>query len=146
MKVFLGSNEINDCEAALVVNGEEVFRFRERESDGRMVCDFDVRDKDGNRLAKISKNNVVHVAPGFVVEHQPRVSNIKNSDGEIIACVEEIAIDIIKVQGSFCINGHTVVINSETLISGGVTMAGNKISGYKKAIAIEPNSFAIGSR
>lgn len=43
MKVNLGSNIITDCEAVLVVNGSEVFRLRERDSDGRLICDFDVR-------------------------------------------------------------------------------------------------------
>jgi uncharacterized protein YdiU (UPF0061 family) len=50
MKVLLGINTINDCDAALVVYNEKVFRLKERLGDGRLVCDFDVRDQSGNRF------------------------------------------------------------------------------------------------
>jgi hypothetical protein len=145
MKVLLGSNTINDCDAALVVNNEEVFRLRERLGDGRLVCDFDVRDQSGNRLAKIAKNNVVHAAEGYSVKNLERESYIEGPSGEIVAKVEEIAMDVIKVTGTFSIDHHTVVITDESLVSGGMTMSGNVISGFKKAIAINPNSFAIGT-
>jgi hypothetical protein len=145
MKVLLGSNTINNCDAALVVNNEEVFRLRERLGDGRLVCDFDVRDQSGNRLAKIAKNNVVHAAEGYSVKNLERESYIEGPGGEIVAKVEEIAMDVIKVTGTFCIDHHTVVITDESLVSGGMTMSGNIISGFKKAIAINPGSFAIGT-
>lgn len=143
MNVFLGSNEINDCVATLIVNGEEVFRFREGSADDQLVCDFDVRDKNGRILAQISKNNIMHVASGFVVEHQVKAFSIKDQHGEIIAHVEKIEKDSIKIQGTFCVNGHEVVINSNTLISGGLTMVDNVVDGFKKAIVIEPYSFAL---
>ncbi len=36
MNVLLGSNVINDCDAALYVNGKEVFRLREGVNDGQL--------------------------------------------------------------------------------------------------------------
>ncbi len=145
MKVLLGSNVINDCDAALVVNNEEVFRLRERLGDGRLICDFDVRDQDGNRLAKIAHNNVVYAAEGYEVKNLEKESYIQGPSGEIIACVEEVDLDTIRITGRFCIEGHMVTINEKELVSGGLTVSGNMIGGFKKAIAITPNSVVIGS-
>ncbi len=145
MKVLLGSNTINDCDAALVVNNEEVFRLRERLGDGRLVCDFDVRNENGDRLAKVAKNNIVHAADGYEVKNLARESYIASPSGEVVAKVEEVAMDTIKITGTFCINGHTVVIDEKSLVSSGVTISDNVISGFNKAIAINPNSFAIGT-
>jgi hypothetical protein len=87
MKVILGSNIIENCDAALIVNETEVFRLRSRYKDGRLVCDFDLRDKNGTRIAKISKNNVVYAAEGYKVHNFPRESYIQDSNGNILARV-----------------------------------------------------------
>ena len=144
MKVLLGSNVIEDCDAALVVNGAEVFRLRERMGDGRLVCDFDVRDKSGNRLARVAKNNVVYAAQGYKVQNLPSESFVADADGKVIARVQEVSPDTIKITGEFWIEGHHVLITDDSLVSGGVTMSGNVISGSGKAIAISPNSVMIG--
>ena len=146
MRVHLGSNIIEDCDAALVVNGTEVFRLRHRESDGRLVCDFDVRDKLSSRIAKVSKNNVVYAADGYEVHQLPRESFIQDSSGNVLARVEEIGQSEIKITGEFWIDGYHVSISDTDLVSGGVTMSGNLIQGFGKAISIEPNSFSIGIR
>lgn len=145
MKVNLGSNKIIECAAALVVNGVEVFRLRHRESDGKLICDFDLRDETGNRLAKVAKNNVVYAADGHEVHHLPRESYVQDPNGNIIARVQEVSGDEIKITGDFWIDGHHVLISDDALVSGGITMSGNTVRGFGKAISIEPNSFAIGA-
>lgn len=145
MRVNLGSNIINDCDAALVVNGTEVFRLRERGSAGRLICDFDIRDENGGRIAKIAKNRVVHAAEGYQMHDLPKECYVEGPDGAIIARVQETGHDEIAITGDFWIEGHHVVVSSGALVSGGVTMSGNVISGFGKAIAIESNSFSIGS-
>ena len=146
MRVLLGSNVIENCDAALIVNGTEVFRLRERTGDGRLVCDFDVRDKSGNRLAKVAKNNVVYAAEGFQVKNLSRESVITDASGNIIARVEEVALNTIKIIGEFWIKSHRVFITDESMVSGGVTISGNLISGFGKAITIDPNNVTIGFR
>lgn len=144
MRVNLGSNVIQNCEAALVVNGVEVFRLRDRAGDGQLVCDFDVRGADGERIAKIAKNNAVYAAPGWKVVHLPRESRVEDTQGNVIAQVLETGEDEIAVTGEFWVEGHRVQITEDALVSGGITMAGNLIDGFGRAISLEPNSFSIG--
>ena len=61
--IILGNTEITNCDAALVIEGEEVFRIRE-EANGALMIDCDIRDQDGNRIAKIARNSVVFAADG----------------------------------------------------------------------------------
>lgn len=145
MNVNLGSNIINDCDAALVVNDVEVFRLRERSSDGRLICDFDLRAENGDRIAKIAKNRVAYAAEGYQVHDLPKECYVEDQNGNIVARVQETGHDEITVTGDFWIDGHHVLISDNALVSGGVTISGNVISGFGKAISIKPNSFAIGT-
>lgn len=146
MNVLLGSNHITDCDAALYVNGAEVFRFREGAIDGQLICDFDVRDANNNRIARIAKNQVVHVAQGFTYASTANSSAVHGKHGEVIASVERVDPSTLKIAGTFHVDGHTIIITDQSLQSGGVTMSGNMISGYGKAIAIDKGSFSIGLR
>jgi hypothetical protein len=146
MKVILGNNVIENCDAALVVKGTEVFRLRNRESDDRLVCDFDVRDKNGIRIVKVAKNNVVYAAPGYEIRHLPRESCVQDSNGNILVRVQETANDEIRIIGDFWVEGHRVLITKDELVSGSIILSGNTVSGFGKAISIEPNSFSIGTR
>ena len=137
MKVMLGSNVIENCAAVLVVNGEEVFRLRKRTGDGRLVCDFDIRNEAGERLANIARNNVVYAAKGYDEKNLPRESFVSDPEGNIVARIEEVAHNTIKIAGDFWIGSHNVVITDQTLVSGGITMSGNFISGFGKAISID---------
>ena len=145
MKVLLGNNTISNCEAALVVNGTEVFRLRSRGNDGQLVVDFDMRGPDGDRLAKVAKNNVVHAADGYDVVHAARESSVTHSEsGTTIARVEEIDHETVRITGEFWVDGHHVSITEEALTSGTITMSENVIDGFSKAIALNPDSFSIG--
>jgi len=145
MMVNLGSNIINDCDAALIVNGTEVFRLRERASDGRLICDFDLRNENGDRIAKIAKDRVVHAAEGYRMHDLPKECYVEDQNGKVVARVQETGHDEITVTGDFWIEGHHVLITNDALVSGGVTMSGNIINGFGKAISIDPNSFSIGT-
>ena len=134
---------INDCDAALYVNGKEVFRLREGVNDGQLICDFDVLAPNGKRVAKIAKNQV---ADGFSYDATVNRSRVVGPNGEVVASVERIDGNTVKINGTFHVKGHTAVVTDTSLQSGGVIMSSNVISGFRKAISIEPGSFAIGSR
>ena len=70
--IILGNNEITNCDAALVIEGEEVFRIREEENDALMI-DCDIRDQDGNRIAKIARNCAGSKPTGRRREVLPRI-------------------------------------------------------------------------
>ena len=146
MNVLLGSNLINNCDSALVVNGEEVFRFREGQSNDQLLCDFDLTNQGGQRIAKVAKNQVVHVAAGYTYQSTGNRAEIHDGNGTVVASVERLDANTLKLNGTFHVKGHTVVITDQALQSAGVTMSGNVISGFGKAISLEPGSFAIGSR
>ena len=42
--------------------------------------------------------------------------------------MEEIDLDTIKISGNFYIGGHSVIIDDNKLVSGGIAMTGNIIS------------------
>ncbi len=143
--VLLGSNRIVDCDSALVVEGAEVFRLRERGKDGHLVVDFDLRDASGTRIAKIAKNYVAHAAPGYEFSNRKGISEvIETATGQVVARVEERGPDTIAVTGTFNVKGYTVQITSDSLVAGGVTMDGNEIRGFGKAIELKRGSFGIG--
>ncbi len=144
--VNLGSNIIEDCNAVLVVEDLEVFRFRERSGDGQLVVDFDIRNEKGEKLAVIAKNNVVFAAEGFRMRNLPTESFVEDAAGKIYARVKEVSSGLLSVEGEFCVNGFSVSITPEKLVAGGLTMKGNSIRGFGKAINLKKGSFAIGSR
>lgn len=149
--VVLGNNEIVDCDTALFVEGEEVFRLRDSTREDKLIVDFDLRDSDGNRIAKIASSSVVYVAPGYsykntMTSHKTRVAEVKDEATDTpIAYVEEQTPGRIKVTGTFWVNGYHVEITEEGLNAGGIYMSGNHIEGFGKAIELKRGSFMIGT-
>lgn len=109
--LVLGNCEIKDCEAALVVTGSqkkklEVFRLREREEDGTLIVDFDVRDKDGKLLTKVFKNHVTHAEPGYrFTNSQGCAEVVEEATGKPIVRVEALSLRVVRVTGVFCFDG-----------------------------------------
>jgi len=142
----LGSNIIHNCDAALVVNGVEVFRLRERSGDGQLVADFDVRDEQGDLIAKVAKNNVVYGRPGMRVNHGPKFTEVLDpTTGTTYARAEEVSTNTIRITGTFTIDGYTIVATQAALKIGGITMSGNIIQGSRRAIVLQQGNFSIGA-
>src|SRR2546427_1816690 len=89
--IILGNNEITNCDAALVIEGEEVFRIREEEN-GALMIDCDIRDQDGTRIAQIAQNSVVFAADGFRARLAPGqpAEVIRKATGEVMAKIERL--------------------------------------------------------
>jgi hypothetical protein len=143
--VILGDNVIIDCDAALILEGEEVFRLRERDGDGHLVVDFDLRAPDGSRIAKVAKNYVAYVAPGYEYRNCKGVAEVvERATGRVVARVEERARDTVAVTGTFNVNGYRVDITENGLRAGGVEISRNDIRGFRRAISLRRGSFTIG--
>jgi len=143
--VLLGSNRIVHSDAALVVEGEEVFRLYEHTKDGNLVVDFDVRAADGARIAKIGQNYVAHLAPDYEFHRGTGLAEVINkATGQVVARAEQRGSDTVAITGTFHVNGYAVLITPNYLKASGVTTAGNEIRGYGKAIALTRGSTEIG--
>jgi hypothetical protein len=142
--IILGGNQITECDAALVVNGVEVFRLQ-RSTDKRLVVDFEVRDDQGSLVAKVSKNNVVFARPNVQVSHGTNFSEVLDSKtGHVFTRVEEISPQTISVIGTFIVDGFRVVATKEFLQLGGITLRGCTISGFGKALQLGPGGAFVG--
>ena len=143
--LVLGDNEISNCDAAIVVEGVEVFRLRDRDRDGKLIVDFDLRGADGKRIAKIAKNYVAHAAEGYEHQNRTGVSEvIQKQTGRVVAKVEELAPRRVRVTGTFCVEGLTVEITDTGLLLGTNLISGCRITGFGKAIEFDRKHLAIG--
>lgn len=143
--LVLGDNEVIDGEAAIVVEGENVFRLRERQYDGTLVVDFDLRAEDESRIAAITGNYVHYVAEGYEYRNRKGVAEvIEKATGRVVAQVREIAPDRLKVIGKFWVKGYNIDISEDGLVAGGLTMSGNRIQGFGKAIEFGRGHIGIG--
>ena len=143
--MILGDNEIIDCAPALVLEGQEVFRLRDREKDGQLVVDFDLRAPDETRIAKVSKNYAAYVAEGF--QHRSGINwseVVERATGGVVARVDAPSLDAVRVVGVFWVNGYYVEITKDGLIADGVQISRNTIKGFGKAIAMKRGSVMIG--
>ena len=142
--LYLGDNEITDCQQALVVEGTEVFRLRERTHDDQLVVDFDVRNQAGARLAKIAKNHVVYIAEHVESRSRPKLYEIV-SRGDVLASVEEVSPTTVRVMGRFWVDGLEVVITKSGLRVGSKRISGCQFFGSRKAIVLTKDTITLGS-
>lgn len=134
MKLILGSNTIDDCDCALILGGVEVFRVRPGE--GQWLCDFDVRAPDGSRLAKIAKNQAVHVAAGYTFQSSPQGARVLAADGSVVASALALNADTVEVTGQFYANGAFAKATATALTFQGSTMSRNYLSGCGSAFVL----------
>jgi hypothetical protein len=143
--IILGNNEITNCDAALVIKGEEVFRIREEENDA-LTIDCDIRDQDGNRIAKIDRNSVVFAAVGFRAQLAPGqpAEVIRKATGEVMAKIERLGRRKIKVTGSFWVDGIEVVATGDGLFVGRTLISKNNFRGWGTAIKLGRGQAGLG--
>ena len=135
--IVLGNTEITNCDAALVIEGEEVFRIREEEN-GALMIDCDIRDQDGNRIAKIDRNSVVFAAVGFRAQLAPGqpAEVIRKATGEVMAKIERLGQRKIKVAGSFWVDGIGVVAKRDGLFVGPTLISKKPFRGWGTPIKL----------
>lgn len=141
-----GSNLIMNCHESVVVNGKEFFRLRGRAGDDQLVVDFELRDEQGNLVAKIAKNNVVHARPGLTVHNQKDFSEVVDSStGETLARIEEIGPRRVKVTGTFWFDGVRYVLKDDRIETGkGNRISGNTVIGGSAGITFGPHGISLG--
>ena len=122
--VYLGSVVFTNCDALLIIEGVEVFRLRERDdheswrgvNEWEYLVEFDVRDQNDNRIAKVTNNNVVHASPGYEKTTGVKSFRITNrATGEIVAGAHEDLNGAIYIMGDFWVKGTHVKIDDTVL-------------------------------
>jgi hypothetical protein len=146
--MILGSNEIVNCDAALILENEEVFRIREDET-GQLLIDCDLRDKQGKRIGKIVRNTPVFVAPGYVNRVRPNgPSEVQMIGGQLLSRIERLGPRKISVDGTFNVEGggcYVVAAPHGMFIPGNHSIIrGNTIHGFGTAIRLTRHSMSIG--
>lgn len=146
--LLLGDNKITDCEAALVIDGEEVFRLRNQDRDGQLIVDFDLRAADDSRIAKFAKNHAPYVHQDYEYRHLPRVSEVvEKSTGRVVGRVEQVWLRCLKLTGVFHVNGAKYEINENGILDASDNLiSGCTIEGSGKAVALSRDSMSIGLR
>ena len=146
--MILGSNEIANCDAALILEGEEVFRVEEG-GKGDLIINFDLRDKQGKRIAKMLRNTFAFLAPGHVNRFSPnRRSEVQMIGGQLISRIERLGPRRISVDGTFNVEGggcYVVAAPHGLFIPGNQQMLqGKKFYGDGTAIRLTRHSMSIG--
>lgn len=141
MNIILGSNTAKDCEAVLVIVDKEMVRVRES-AEGALLCDFDVSDESGKRLAKIVKNQVVYAAQGFSFRSQSNGGEVVSPTGEVIASALREG-DAIRLTGQFFNEGRFVRATATDLHVGGTRYRGSLTVGGR-AFVVDADSSSLG--
>jgi hypothetical protein len=140
----LGNNDITNCDAALVIEGEEVFRLREDE--GVLLVNCDVSNAVGERVAKIVRNTPIVVAPfrAHVRPGEPTEVTHEGT-GRVIARFERKGPREIKITGIFCVKGFCVYLDEAGLHTNDPwEIPNNGFSGLGTAISLRRGQMRIG--
>lgn len=76
----LGPCLLENTSGVLVLEGLEVFRLRHRGDDGHIAVDLDLRGAGGVPIAKIARNQPLHVAPGYAWHTDGGILRIARAD------------------------------------------------------------------
>jgi hypothetical protein len=142
--LILGNNDISNCDAALVIEGEEVFRVRDDE--GILLIDCDMLDDKGERVAKIVRNTPILVADGFRAHIKPGEPTevVHVASGQIAARFERKGPRHVKISGVFCVKGYCVFMDETGLSTNDAFMVSNNgISGFGTAISMRRGQIGI---
>jgi hypothetical protein len=143
--MILGGNEIAHVDAALVLEDEEVFRVREDDA-GRLLIDCDLKDQQGQRIARIAKNTPVFVAEGYRAKIIPGEPSevIRVADQQVVSRIERLGPHKISVTGTFNVDGLFVSATPHGIYISNAVIRSNTISGFGTGIWLQKNSLTIG--
>lgn len=117
--LILGSNQFINCDAVLTIMGTEIFRLRERDTDGRLEVDFDLYGKAGDRIfrvARVAKNRVVYRHPNFEVLRDADEHTVRGPVGNIVLSVHRLRDNVVRVDGDFYYEKCSILARGDYLV------------------------------
>ena len=143
--IIFGSNRISNCNSVVKINDREIFRIRERASDGKLIVDFEIRNPNGEIIYKVAKNNVVVAIDGYEIQHGSNFSRVTNiSDKSVLIEVIENKTDEIEINGNFSMEGFDVIATSGGTNINSNQFIGNVIDGCGSGITINADGIGLG--
>jgi hypothetical protein len=150
-----GTNIIRNC------NGTVIYRTREgREKElfileknvGELLLTTEIRNEEGELLAKLRRNSFVYVKDGFDVESRYELQRrsphmfilIRKDDDKELFKAKIIDSVNIQVTGVFYTESTKIEATDEKLMIGTITLIGNVIEGFASAMLIKEGAVMIG--
>ena len=143
--VYLGGARVTHCASVLVIQGVEVFRLRDRDSQNHIRINLDVRGPQGKRIARIDDNRVVLMAPGYAFETDGSFCSVyAEASGDPVVAVEAISSKAVQVLGTFWVENFKVDLSEGGLTLGDAAVAPLPVRGAGTAILLRKGAAEIG--
>jgi hypothetical protein len=139
-KAKIGGNYFINCESLISYDDESLFMVERRESDGCLGIDFDVYDKNSQKVATIRNGNVVHGNVGvYEIRHGADCHKVmEKATGRIIVQIDrnppdaDIAVSV----NMYLPNGFLLKATPDSINIESSEMAGNTFAACTSGIAI----------
>jgi hypothetical protein len=150
-----GTNIIRNCNGTVIYRtrgGKQKELFILEKNLGELLLTTEIRQEDGELLARLRRNSFVFTKSGFDVEkhfelgrRSPDVFILRKKDDNKELFKARI-IDSMNVQvtGVFYTDATKIEATDERLMIGTNTLVGNVIEGFGSAMLIEEGAFSIG--
>ena len=143
--VYLGGAKVTNCASVLVVQGIEVFRLRDRDSQNRIRIDLDLRGPQGRRIARVSDNRVAFIAPGYAFESDGSFCSVYvDITGEPVVSVEAISSKAVQLLGTFWVEDLKVDLTEGGLSLGDAGLPPLPVRGRGTAILLRKGASEVG--
>lgn len=150
-----GTNVIRNCNGTIIYRtreGNEKELFILEKNAGELLLTTEIRDEEGDLLAKLRRNSFVYVKDGFDVENHFELEMrspdtfilIRKNDGEELFKAKIIDNMNIQITGVFYTGFIKIEATDEKLMIGTNSMIGNEINGFGLGMLIEEGALAIG--
>ena len=127
------------------MQGIEVFRLRDRDSQNHIRIDLDLRGPQGKRLARVEDNEAAFLARGYAFETDGRVCSVYvEATGEPVVSVEAISSKAVQLLGTFWVESFKVDLTESGLTLGDAGLPAQPVRGRGTAILLRKGVVEVG--
>lgn len=139
-KAKIGGNYFSNCDSLISYDDKSLFTVKRRESDGRLGIDFDVYDKNSQKIATIRHGNVIHGnVDVYEIRHGADCYKVmEKATGKIIVQIDKNPpdADIAVSVNMYLPNGFLLEATPDSINIGSSEMVGNTFAACTSGIAI----------
>lgn len=143
--VYLGGAKITNTASVLVVQGIEVFRLRDRDGQGNIRIDLDLRGPRGKRICRVVDNQATFLAPGYAFEADGAFCAVyDDATGLPVASAEALTSKAVQLLGTFWVENFPVVLSETGLTLGETGLPAQQVRGRGTAILLRRGAQEVG--